>query len=164
MPLPGIRATFLWVAFGCLGLILTALYMQHMMGMHPCPLCITQRVFVILVGLVALVAALHMPARTGRRIYAGLSGLFAIVGGGVSARHVWIQNLPEDQVPACGPGLEYMFETFPIMEALALLFQGDGNCADVVWSFLGLSIPAWTLVAFAGLLAISIWQGMRRGA
>lgn len=164
MPLPGIRATFALIAAGCLGLIVTALYLQEILGLHPCPLCITQRIFVILVGLTALIAAIHMPARTGRLIYASLGALFAIIGAGVSARHVWIQHLPADQVPACGPGLEYMFETFPIMEALALLFQGDGNCAEVVWQFLGLSIPSWTLIAFVGLLALNLWQGLRARA
>lgn len=160
--LPGIRPTYLIVFLGCTGLIVAALYMQHVMGMHPCPLCITQRVFVIAVGLLALAAALHNPKPLGRKIYGALSLLAALVGAGVSARHVWIQSLPEDQVPACGPGLEYMFETFPLMEALTLLFQGDGNCADVVWQFLGLSIPGWTLVAFAGLALISGWQALRK--
>ncbi len=160
--LPGIRQTYFIVFLGCTGLILAALYMQHAMGMHPCPLCITQRIFVIVVGLLALLAALHNPAAFGRKIYGGLSIIAALIGAGVAGRHVWIQNLPEDQVPACGPGLEYMFETFPLMDALRLLFQGDGNCADVVWQFLGLSIPGWTLVAFVGLAVISLWQALRK--
>lgn len=159
--LPSYRNTNFIVAAGCTGLILIALYMQEVLGMHPCPLCITQRIFVILAGLLALLAALHNPAATGRKLYAGLGALAALVGGGVSARHVWIQHLPEDQVPACGPGLEYMFETFPLMDALTLLFQGDGNCADIVWQW-GLTIPGWTLVAFVGLLLVNLWQGMRR--
>lgn len=162
MNLPSVRITYLLMAVASALLIATALYMQEILGLHPCPLCITQRIFVILVGVVALVAFIHHPAGVGRRIYAFFTGLMALLGGGVSARHVWIQNLPEDQVPACGPGLEYMFEHFPLMKALELLFMGDGNCADVVWTFLGLSIPGWTLLAFCGLLLVSLWQGLRK--
>ncbi|MDN3637895.1 disulfide bond formation protein B [Simiduia curdlanivorans] len=160
--LPNLRQTYFIIFAGCTSLILTALYMQYQMGLHPCPLCVTQRIFVIVVGLIALAAALHNPKGFGNKIYSGLGLVSGLIGAGVSARHVWIQNLPEDQVPACGPGLEYMFETFPLFDALALLFQGDGNCADVVWSFLGLSIPAWTFVAFAGLVALCFWQGLRK--
>lgn len=160
--LPTVRQTNLVLFAGCTGLILAALYMQQQLGLHPCPLCISQRIFVIVVGLVALLAFAHNPSATGRKIYAGLGAVAGVIGAGISSRHVWIQHLPEDQVPACGPGLEYMFETFPLMDALSLLFQGDGNCAEVVWSFLGLSIPGWTLVAFLFLIAINLWQALRR--
>ena len=157
----GVRSTYLLMFFGCLGLILIALYFQHGMGMHPCPLCITQRIFVIAVGLIALAAALHNPGRRGRWIYS-LSGiLMAAIGLGVALRHVWIQSLPEDQVPACGPGLTYMFENFPLGEAFELLFQGDGNCADITWSLLGLSMPAWVAVCFVGLIGLNLWQALR---
>jgi len=157
-----IKNVFLIIFLGCMGLILTALYMQYQMDMKPCALCITQRVFVVLTGLFALMAFLHNPRQTGRRAYVGLGALSAIVGGLFSARHLWLQSLPEDLVPACGPSLGYLLDTFPLMDALDVLLQGDGNCADVSWSLFGLSIPAWTLVAFAGLLAINIWQGLRQ--
>ena len=136
--------------------------MQYAMGLHPCPLCITQRVFIILVGLTALIAALHHPGKKGQVIYSLFGIAFAGTGGGVSLRQVWLQNLPEDQVPACGPGLEYMFSNFPLSEALTLLFQGDGNCAEVSASFLGLTIPGWTAVAFAGLICFNLWQMIRK--
>lgn len=150
------------IAAGCLGMIVFALYLQQHLGLHPCPLCITQRVCVIIVGVIAMFAAIHNPAKCGVRVYAGLQALAALTGMGVAARHVWIQNLPADQVPACGPGLQYMFDNFPFMEALALLFRGDGNCAIVDWTFLSLSIPAWVLVACSGLLIINLWQLLRR--
>jgi disulfide bond formation protein DsbB len=73
----------------------------------------------------------------------------------VSGRHVWIQNLPADQVPSCGPGLSYMFENFPLSKTIEAMLSGTGECADVLWTFLGLSIPAWTFVAFA---ALAIWN------
>lgn len=157
-----IRTTFLLIFLGCTGLNLTALYFQYGMDMHPCPLCITQRIFVFAVGLFALVAAIHNPAQLGRRLYAGLGIIAAGFGAVVSARHVWIQNLPEDQVPACGPGLSYMFDNFPLQEAINLLLQGDGNCADVSWSLLGLTMPMWVAVAFAGLILVNLWQMWRR--
>ena len=160
--LPSIRLTFLLLAIICTGMMLTAIfYFQKTLELDPCPLCITQRIFVILVGLISLIAFVHNPGLIGRRIYMGLATLMACVGGGISARHVWLQSLPKDQVPACGPGLSYMFETFPFMDALKLLFQGDGNCADIVWSFLGLSIPGWTLVGFIGLAILALYQAIR---
>lgn len=156
------RQINLVIFLGCSGLILTALYMQHAMALIPCALCITQRVFVMLVGLTALAACIHNPDRHGRRIYAALGIIGALIGGGFSARHVWLQSLPEDLVPACGPGLGYLLENFPLQQAISVLLQGDGNCATVEWTFLSLSIPAWTLVAFAGLVAINVLQLLRR--
>jgi disulfide bond formation protein DsbB len=132
-------------------MILTALYMQHVMDLEPCALCITQRIFIIAIGIISLIAAIHNPARLGIRLYSGTCVVLAIIGGGFSARHGWLQNLPEDLVPACGPSLGYLIENFPLWEALSVLLQGDGNCADTLWIFLGLSIPGWTLVAFIAL-------------
>ncbi|TQV82520.1 disulfide bond formation protein B [Exilibacterium tricleocarpae] len=160
--MPGIRLTNLIVFLGCCGLILTALYMQHVMDLLPCALCVTQRVFVIAVGVLALGAYLLNPGAAGRRWFAGLGVLAAALGASFAGRHVWLQSLPPDQQPACGPSLDYILETFPLREALDVLLAGDGNCAEVVWQFLGLSIPAWTLVAFAGLIVINLWQLLRR--
>lgn len=143
------------VAF-CLALLGTALYFQHVMGLDPCPLCIIQRIFVIAIGAVMLVAAAHNPRHLGRRVYGGLITVFAVLGIAVAGRQVWLQNLPPDQVPACGPGLEYLLQTFPLTEALKLVFQGSGECAEVQWTFLGLSIPGWTLVMFTGLAVFGL--------
>lgn len=161
MSLPNIRQTFLLIFLGCTGLILVAMYMQHSLGLEPCPLCITQRVFIIAVGLTALVAFAVNFQGVGRRIVAGLGLLFSIAGGGFSTRQLWLQSLPEDQIPACGPSVSYMFDTFPLMEALGVLLRGDGNCAEVVWTLFGISIPGWTLVAFVGLAGFNIWQLLR---
>lgn len=156
------RGLFFSMAAASLLLILFALYLQHFLGEHPCPLCITQRLFVIAVGLLALAAALHNPAQTGRKIWSALIGLMALIGGGVAARHVWIQHLPEDQVPACGPDLAYMFQNFPLQRAFKLLFNGDGHCADVGWTFLALSIPEWTLIAFVSFAIAALYQCFRK--
>jgi disulfide bond formation protein DsbB len=137
-------------------------YLDGVLGLEPCPLCMSQRLFVLGCGLFCLLAAIHNPGRTGRRVYASIAGLWAIGGGAIAARHAWIQLLPEDQVPACGPSLEYMLDSFPLSKTLELLLMGDGNCADVVWTFMGLSIPQQALILFTGLAAVNLWQLLRK--
>lgn len=137
-------------------------YLQHVLALEPCPLCITQRAFVILTGLLALIAALHNPQGWGRRLYALLCTLAALGGAAVAGRHVWLQQLPEDLAPACGPSLEYMLDTLPLSETFALVMMGDGNCADTVWTLLGFSIPQQTLVLFLLLAGLSLYQLLRR--
>jgi len=159
---PSPRLTNLLIACYCSGLIVTALLLQTMLDLHPCPLCITQRICVIAVGIIALLAAIHNPAGSGIKIYAVLQSAAALLGIAVAGRHVWIQHLPADQVPACGPGLQYMFENFPFMSALKLLLRGDGNCALVDWTFLSLSIPEWVLINCVLLLMVNLWQIFRR--
>jgi len=105
-----------------------------------------------------LIAALHHPGRAGTRVYSVTGFVVAMLGAAVSVRHLYIQNLPPDQVPSCGAGLAYVFEYFPLTETIKLLFSGTGECADVLWTFLGLSIPGWTLVAFIGLGVLSLAQ------
>lgn len=155
-----------WVFFGlallAVAAMLFAAWLEHGVGLNPCPLCITQRVFVVAGGVIALLAALHGAGALGRRIYAGLGVLIALGGGAVSARHVWLQSLPEDQVPACGPSLEYMLETLPFRDTLSMVLMGDGNCADVHWTFLGMSIPLQTLLLFAAIALVNLWQLLRR--
>ena len=136
------------------GLIGYALFAQYVLGLEACPLCIFQRVAFIAGGAVFLAAGLHAPRNA--RLY-GLAALAANgVGAAIAARHVHIQNLPADQVPACGPGLDYLLDAFPLMDALALVLTGSGECAEVVWSFLGLSMPGWALVWFVLLGALAI--------
>jgi disulfide bond formation protein DsbB len=88
--------------------------------------------------------------------------LFCLAGAGFSGRHVWLQTLPKDQVPACGPSIEYLLDALPVMEALEVLLRGDGNCAEIDWRFLGLSIPGWTMLCFLGMGGIGLWAGWRR--
>jgi disulfide bond formation protein DsbB len=155
------------VFFGLVLLAVTSmlfarLYLQAFLDLTACPLCMTQRAFVVLWGVVALLAVVHNPRGWGRRIYGALCGLAAIGGGAVAARHVWLQYLPEDQVPACGPSLEYMLDTLPFSETLSLVLMGDGNCADTQWTFLGLSIPEQTLALFAVTTVICLWLTFRK--
>jgi disulfide bond formation protein DsbB len=142
------RPLFLAAFLVCAALMATALTMQYALKLEPCPLCIFQRVFVMALGGIALVAAIHDPGLAGRRVYGVLIVVFGVLGMIVAGRHVWLQSLPADQVPECGPGLEYMLNAFPLTDVLSLVFRGSGECADVQWVFLGLTIPGWTLVIF----------------
>lgn len=137
--------------------MMVALFAQYVLEMEPCPLCIFQRFAVIAMGVLFLIAALHGPARVGSRIYAILLALVSLAGSGVAGRHVWLQNLPKDQVPSCGPGLDLMLDMLPIMEVLSTVLSGSGECAEVSWRFLGLTIPGWTLVALVVLGIYAIW-------
>lgn len=145
----------------CAALMAYALFAQHMLGLDPCPLCILQRVAVIALGVIFAVAALHGAGTAGRRAYALLLALAAAAGIGVAGRHVWLQNLPPEKVPACGPGLDFMLEAFPLRETLQMVLSGSGECASVDWRFVGLSMPAWVLIAVAVLGAFGIWNNWR---
>lgn len=146
----------------CVVAMLGALYLQYAEDLEPCPLCVFQRVGVIAAGLFFLLAALHNPGRTGQRIYGALAGLGAIGGGIVAGRHIWLQSLPEDEVPACGPGLDYMLDVFPMRDVLSMVFSGSGECAEIDWTFLGITIPQMALLTFLGLLALALFQVVRR--
>ena len=155
------------VFFGLVLLAITSLlvavyFMSGYLDLDACPLCMTQRVFVAAWGVVALLAVIHNPAGWGRRVYGALCALAAAGGGAVAARHVWLQHLPEDQVPACGPPLEYLMDTLPFTEVISTVLMGDGNCAETMWTFMGLSIPEQTLILFGVATAISLWQTFRR--
>lgn len=160
--LPGRRVLNLAGFLICCLLMAYALYAQHQLMLEPCPLCILQRFAVIGMGIVFLLAALHNPAGGGRLAYAGLTALASLLGISVAGRHLWLQLLPEDQVPACGPGLDYMWDNFPMADVINMVFKGSGECADVDWSFLGLSMPAWVLIAVLGLGSIGVWNNLRR--
>lgn len=152
------RGIFMTGFLACLSMLLVAGYFQFIEHLEPCPLCILQRVMTLAVGIVFLLGAVHNPVYYGRRIYGFLVLFLALGGAAISGRHVWIQNLPEDQVPSCGPGLGFMLENFPLNKALDLVLTGSGECADVLWTFLGLSIPGWTLVAFLIMALFGFFQ------
>lgn len=135
-------------------LLAGALVMEHVWDMDPCPLCLMQRVWFAIAGLLSLAALVHSP-RWG--IYPLLTILAAVVGGGFSIRQLYLQSLPEDQVPACGPDMSYMLENFPLADVLAAMTRGTGDCAEVVWQF-GLTIPGWALVGFLAITGLAIVQ------
>lgn len=139
-----------------------ALYLQYVMHQEPCPLCMVQRfVFIAMLALFAI-AALHNPGRAGAKVYAALVTLLALSGAGVASRHIWIQHLPEDKIPACGPGLDYMLENFPMSELWKELMHGSGECAEKTWTFLSLGIPEWSLLWYVLLGAWVVMIALRK--
>jgi disulfide bond formation protein DsbB len=143
------------------GLMGFGLYLQYIKHQDPCPLCMVQRVIFIAILVVYALAMLHGPKRTGERVYAGLITLLSLSGVAVAARHIWIQHLPPDQVPACGPGLDYMLETMPMANVLKELLHGSGECAAHGWTFLTLGIPEWSLMCYLAFAAWAILIALR---
>ncbi len=128
-------------------------FLQQHMGLTPCPLCIFQRVGLMVMGGFALIAAVFNPKTKIVRLGLWLGSLIGIGWAtGVAARHVWLQHLPADQVPACGPGLNYWLDTLPVSEVLNQVFAGSGECAAIEWTFLELSIPEQSLIFFSLLI------------
>jgi protein dithiol:quinone oxidoreductase len=153
---------FLGVAL-CLGLLGYAWYAQAVLHLEPCPLCIFQRVGVAAAGVLFLLAALHHPRRWGARVYGVLLLLAALATMAVAARHLWIQHLPEGAVPACGATLSYMLEVLPLADVVRKVLSGSGECAQVTWMMLGLSMPGWVLLAAAALGALGVYANFFRG-
>jgi len=152
-----LRLLYAAPALACACLLAFGYYLQYFEGQDPCPLCLIQRGFYYSLIAVFGIAALHGPKRTGHALYCTVAALFALGGLGTAVRHVWLQHLPADQVPACGPDLFFMVENFPLRRVFEKLFLGSGQCAEVTWRFLGLSIAEWSLAWFTGLALYAIW-------
>lgn len=155
------RAQFALGVLLCFGLLGFALYVQYGLFLDPCPLCILQRIAFFALGLIFLVGAIHAPGALGRKVYGVLAAIAAGSGIGIASRHVWLQSLPPDQVPDCGPGLNYMLDTMPFGAALSKVLQGSGECAAIDWTFLGLGMPVWSLVWFLGFFLGVLYAGFR---
>lgn len=133
-----------------------ALYLEHVKGYEPCPMCIFQRVAMIAAGVLFLAGAIFGPANWGRWVCSGLAALASGVGAAIAGRHVWLQSLPEDERPACGPTLDYLMDFMPLTEVVSTILKGDGNCAIIDAQWLGISLPGWTLIAFVGLALLAL--------
>jgi protein dithiol:quinone oxidoreductase len=148
----------------CAGLLAYAYYAQFVLRLEPCPLCIFQRVGILSIGFVFLIAAAHDPVGWGRRLYAALLALSALATGGVAVRQLYIQSLPEGSVPACGASLDFMLKVFSLSEVLVKVLTGSGECAKVTWRFLGLAMPGWVLIAALVLGIFGLWINLRHQA
>jgi disulfide bond formation protein DsbB len=158
------RLIYLAMFLVCSGLIGFALYLQHALRLEPCPMCILQRYAFIVVGVMALVAAIHDPGLFGRRLYSALLIVMAATGGGVAMRHVYLEHNPP-KIFDCGADVGFMLESFPLTQALPMIFRGTGDCTKVPWRFLSLSIAEWSLICFALLIvAAAVAAGMKRRA
>ncbi|AOA59711.1 disulfide bond formation protein B [Acinetobacter larvae] len=139
-----------------------ALYLEHVKGLDPCPLCIFQRIGLIGLGFFSLLAFLHNPnSNVAKRVYAALASISILWSLAIAGRHIWIQSLPPDQVPSCGPGLDYLVSALPLQVVFQEVLSGSGECAAIDWQFLGLALPVWSSVFFAILTLIGIWQALR---
>jgi protein dithiol:quinone oxidoreductase len=148
----------------CAGLLAFAYYAQYVMHLEPCPLCIFQRVGVLAIGLLFLIAAAQDPVGWGRWVLAALVALAALATIGVAARHLYIQSLPPGDIPSCGASLDFMLKVFPLSDVLVKVLSGSGECAKIGWRFLDLSMPAWVLIAAATLGIYGVWVNLRRYA
>ena len=162
MKLPGTRLLFALPAAACAALLAFGYFLQYFRDQDPCPLCLVQRGFYYAVLVIFALAALHAPKRIGGAVYCGAALLAALGGLAVAARQVWLQHLPPGKVPDCGPDLMFMLKNLPIQRTLEKLFSGSGQCAEVNWKFLGLSIAEWSLAWFAALALYALWLALRR--
>ena len=156
------RQTNLLLFLAPAALLAYGYYLQYFEGQEPCPLCMTQRICFYLVGVFGLLALFNNHNVVAQRLLAGLGLLSALTGLGVASRQLWLQFLPEDQRPACGPSFEYIIDAFPLSQAVEIMFRGNGNCAEVTWTFLGISIAGYAFMAFAGLITLLLVQLLRR--
>ncbi len=132
-----------------------AQFLEHIMRLDPCPLCLMQRLWVMFAG-VAIIAGIAHDTRL--RSYPVVALICGVVGAGFSLRQLWLQQLPADRIPACGPDMAYMIESFPLSDVLKAMTLGTGNCAEVSWTLLGISIAGWSLAGFVALgVAIGLW-------
>jgi protein dithiol:quinone oxidoreductase len=144
----------------CAGLLGYAWYAQTVLQLEPCPLCIFQRIGIAIIGVLFMAAALHGPRGWGARLYGSLQLIAALATAGIAGRHIWIQHQPEGSVPACGATLSYMLDIFPLTAVIRKVLTGSGECARVTWRFLGLSMPAWVLIAAIGLALWAIYANL----
>jgi disulfide bond formation protein DsbB len=161
MPVISARLIFLAIFVACVALMGFGLYLQHAQNLEPCPLCIFQRYAFVLIGAIALLAAVHGPGALGRSIYAALTIVAAGTGAAIAGRQIWLERNPRTAFD-CGPDLSYMLDTFPLSQVLPKVFQGEGDCSKVVWRFLGLSIAEWAFVWFALFIAAAVYVVVAR--
>lgn len=156
------KALFVYgLIFVCLGMGI-ALYLQFFQGLEPCSLCIFQRLAYLLYGLIAIVAIVQNPKSWGGRIYAALQIPVALLGLAVALRQVWLQSLPSGQVPACGPGINYLLQEFSVSKVAQVVWAGSSDCAIVTWRFWTLSMASWSAILFAILFLLSMFTLLKR--
>lgn len=151
------KSGYLFGFVACFGLVAMALVIQTQYHLEPCPLCISQRIVFMGLGVLFLVAAFIKPNTILKKTFTLLQVLMALGGSGVAIRHWWLQAHRESMIADCGVGFDYMFDNFPLQKALTLVFRGTGDCAAIDWTFLGLSIPQLSLIAFVGFAGYALY-------
>lgn len=145
----------------CFAIVALALLIQTTYHLEPCPLCISQRIIFMSLGVLFLIAA-FVPAHTlFKTLLMALQVLTALGGAGVAIRHWFLQANKESMIADCGVGFDYMFENFPLEKAFKLLFRGTGDCAAIDWTLLGLTLPQLALISFVAFATYAIWLWKR---
>lgn len=162
--LPSIRTTDFLAFTLCTLLLGIAIYLEVFVHLEPCPLCIMQRIVFIALAVLFLMGSMLPLRRRVSFYFHFFISLIAILGIITAGRQVWLEHLPPDQIPSCGANIKYLFQVLPFHQALQVVFQGTGSCAKVTWRFLGLSMPAWSLLFFIFFTGLAIWQSRRPGS
>ena len=149
-----------WYWIGLLGsgalLAIAYFYFQLQLGLPPCPLCMFQRACLVGVMFFCLLGVIFRPKKIVAKFFAFGITLSSLLGLTIAGRHVWLQGLPEDEVPECGPDLAFMLDSFPFTQMIQTVISGSGECAEPQWDFLSLSMPAWMVVVFSVMTLISL--------
>lgn len=157
------RRTYALICAACVAMLAFGMYLQHVVGLEPCPMCVVQRYALVLVAVFTGLAG--ATGRTGLQKTWGLLALVAAVGGAyTAARQSWLQWHPPEFV-SCGRDIYGMIESFPLQRAIPMIFRGSGDCSQIDWTFLGLSIANWSFVSFSAILvtlAVYLWQRARQ--
>ncbi len=151
------KSGYLFGFISCFFIVGLALVIQTKYNLEPCPLCISQRMIFMGLGVLFLIAAFIPSASMVSKCFTGLQVLTALGGAGVAIRHWYLQANKESMIADCGVGFDYMFENFPLEKALKLLFRGTGDCAAIDWTFLGLTLPQLGLISFVAFAAYAIY-------
>ena len=157
------KSGYILGAVACFATVALALVIQTKYNLEPCPLCITQRMFFMGLGILFLIGAFVKPASLLQKIFTFLQVVTALGGAGWAIRHWYLQANKESMVADCGVGFDYMFENFPLKKMFTLIFKGTGDCATIDWTFLGLTLPQLALIGFIGFGAYAVWLGFKRG-
>ena len=158
---PNSRQIHFAIFLSAVGAMMVAYCFEYAMGLKPCPLCLSQRAVVIIIGLISMISYFHQPSDRVKKWYSVGLGFFALTGIALAGRQLYLQSLPPDKVPACMPDLSYLMDVLPFTEFLSVILNGTGDCAKVTWTFLGRSIAFWTFFMFTGYLSLSVLTFIR---
>lgn len=139
----------------CLLILSVTYYLEYVLKLDPCPLCILERILLMFTVIVSGLAILHNPRRLGQKLYSLFNSGFLLLGLGLTLRHLYLQSLTQDKIPECIPGFDYLIKNFPLSEVIRLSLKGSGECAQIGLRFMGLSLAQWSFMAFVFLL---IWN------
>ena len=149
------------IATFCVVLLSFGFYLEYFQNLSPCPLCLLQRLFYFMILLINVFSLFLLSAVRYKITSLCISTFFSLLGAITAGRQVWLQHLPSDQVPECGPGVGYLLEVYPLQKVLEIIYRGSGSCAETLWEFLGLSIAGWSTIFFIFLLTYSLASATR---